>query len=267
MQFHPPLLPGTLVRRYKRFFADVLLDSGQEVVSHCVNPGSMLGCFNPGWRCWVTPRTEPHLKLKYTLELIKVPDALVGVNTALPNALVEEALRGNQVPAVPVRGELRREFRWNEATRFDFQLTGDGPETLLEVKNVTLAEGGTGYFPDSVSTRALKHLDELALAKESGRRAVLLFWVNRSDCLRVRPAEWIDPDYARGLRRAAVAGVEILGVAAKVSTTGIVAGTPVAVDLSPMDSWGDPPLASMAAVAAKAAAKKKVRSLESGVRS
>ena len=207
----PPLLEGTLLRRYKRFLADVRLADGQQHVVHCPNPGSMKRCAPEGGRVWVSRSSNPRRKLPLTWELVEEGGALVNVNTARANPVVAEALAADGVPELRGSDEVQAEVRYGEGTRFDFALRFGERTCFLEVKSVTLGDTpGLSIFPDSVTKRGQKHLRELVHAKRAGHRAVLLFAVGRDDTRRVRPADEIDPEYGRQLRAAADAGVELL---------------------------------------------------------
>ncbi|WP_404344641.1 DNA/RNA nuclease SfsA [Vreelandella venusta] len=216
MMTYPGLVPGTLLRRYKRFLADVRLDSGEEVVAHCPNTGSMKAVNVPGCRVWLSPSNNPKRKLEWTWEWIELPEpnggaALASVHTGRANGLVEAAINAGEIAPLTGYQTLKREVRVGEA-RLDFRL--DDPEkgaTYVEVKQVTLKEeDGHGYFPDSVSVRGTKHLHTLAALAEQGKRAVLLFCVAHEGIADVAPAAHIDPTYAAALADAVEAGVEVL---------------------------------------------------------
>ena len=212
MQFPQPLQPGLLVQRYKRFFADVLLDDGAEVTTHCPNPGAMLGMNQPGSRVWVSRSDAAKRKLPHTLELIEVGGALIGVNTLLPNRLAAEALAAGLIGELGGYASIRREVKYGEASRVDFLLEHpERPPCWLEVKGVTLMRSnGLAEFPDCVTARGLKHLGDLTHKVEAGERAVLLFVAQRADCTRFCAAADLDPAYAAGLVAAAERGVEVL---------------------------------------------------------
>ena len=234
MNFLPPLQRGTLLRRYKRFLADVLLESGEEVVAHCPNPGSMKTCAEPGWTAWVSPSTNPKRKLKWTLELIESPEDLILVNTARPNAIVEEAIQRGTIPTLDAYSTLRREVRYGTNSRIDILLEKAGqPDCYVEVKNVTmLHDEYTASFPDSVTKRGTKHLEELVSMAQSGHRSVLFFLVSRTNIRRMVPAEQIDPIYAKTLRWASENGLEIMAHCAEISSKGVEVGPSVPVILS-----------------------------------
>jgi len=207
-----PKARGRLIRRYKRFFADVLLDDGREVVSHCPNPGAMLGLNTPGLVVWVSAADGAKRKLGWTLELVEADGGLVGINTLLPNRLVAEALAADAIPELAGYAEHRREVRYAAASRVDFLLTGPNrAPCFLEVKNVPLRRtGALAEFPDCVAARSARHLQDLAAEVAGGARAVALFVVQRTDCEAFAACADLDPKFAQGLEAASAAGVEVL---------------------------------------------------------
>ena len=219
MRLPQPLLHGHLVARYKRFFADVQLDDGREVVGHCPNPGAMLGLNTPGLGVWISASTNPKRKLAWSLELVEADGGLVGINTLLPNSLVAEALAADRLEALTGYKIHRREVRFGEASRVDFLLQSPGrPDCWLEIKNVHLRRTGTlAEFPDCVAARSAKHLRELTARVAAGDRAVQLFIVQRTDCDHFAACSEFDPAYATGLIAAADAGVEVLCYACDIS--------------------------------------------------
>jgi sugar fermentation stimulation protein A len=232
MEFQSPLIPGRLIRRYKRFLADIELDSGETVTAHCANPGAMLGLNMPGLKVWVEPNDDPKKKLKYGWRLIELEDDWVGIDTAVPNKVVGEALRAGHIPEFTAYSGVRPEVPYGANSRVDFLLTGAGqPDAYVEVKNAHLMrQPGLAEFPDSVTKRGAKHLDELAAMVAQGQRAVMLYCVQRTDCDRLALADDLDPVYAAAFGRARAAGVEVMAWACAISTGGITLDRPVRID-------------------------------------
>lgn len=224
MQFQTPLIRATLVRRYKRFLADVILPDGSEVTAHCANPGAMTGLKDEGTQIWVEPNDNPKRKLNYSWKLVCLEGGNhVCIDTAMPNAVVEEALRAGQVPELSGYDTLKREVTYGQNSRIDFFLTGHGkPDTYVEVKSVTLRRnGGLAEFPDSVTKRGTKHLNELSDMVRLGHRAVMLYVVHRTDCTKVSIAADIDPDYASACDQACADGVQMLCYGTVISPDGV----------------------------------------------
>jgi sugar fermentation stimulation protein A len=237
VQFPAPLVPGTLLRREKRFFAYVRLDDGREVVAHTTNTGRMTGCSAPGSRVWLSPADRPERKLKWTWELVEVaPGVKLGVNTVLTNRVAEEAILDGTIGALSGYATLRREVRYGqERSRIDLLLQDDArPDCWIEVKSATLlAAAGRAEFPDAPTERGRKHLRELASMVRAGDRAVLLFVVLRGDAEVVAPADSVDPEYGAELRRAAAAGVELMAWRGEVTVEGIALVKALPVELEP----------------------------------
>jgi len=209
MRLPAPLLPGRLLRRYKRFLADIELDDGRTVTAHTPNTGSMKQCAVPGHRVLISASDNPERKLPYTLELIRVNGHWVDTHTHRANRVVEEGLRMGWIAGLEGY-DVTPEFRYGQS-RLDFMLQRGDERVLVEVKNVTLCcDGNVACFPDAVTTRGQKHLRELAHAAASGDRAVILFLVQRGEAQAFTPADAIDPEYGRLLRQVAAEGVEIL---------------------------------------------------------
>jgi len=222
MRFPSPLLRGTLIQRYKRFLADVLLDNGQVVTAHCTNTGSMTGCKTPGSPVYLSRSNKEGRRLAYTWEMIEVDGTWVGINTLLPNCLVAEAVEAGMIRELHGCTTLRREVCTRQGTRLDLCLKSSHGSCFVEVKNVTLAIDGTAAFPDAVSERGVKHLKELTRLRRKGHRAAVVFVIQRNDCSAFRPADEIDEEYGRCLRRAIRAGVEALPYWARVTPGEIV---------------------------------------------
>ena len=225
MRFQTPLEPARLIRRYKRFLADIRLDDGREVTAHCANPGSMMGLAEPGMKIWVEPNDDPKKKLRYGWRLVDHENGhFTGVDTSVPNRALKAALMAGKVPglAAPM---VRPEVKYGANSRIDFLLSGDGPDTYVEVKSVTLCrEAGLAEFPDARTARGLKHLQELSKVAQGGARAVMLYLVQRTDCDRVGIAGDIDPAYADGLAKAQTAGVDVLAFDCRISPQEITLG-------------------------------------------
>jgi len=223
MDFPEPLLRGRLLRRHKRFLADVALEGGDSVVAHCANPGSMLGLAKPGAEVWLSPARNPARKLKYSWELTLADGHLVGINTGVPNGLVAEAIAAGQVPELAGYSGQRREVRYGKNSRIDILLEDAGrPPCYVEVKNVHMKRGPeAAEFPDSVTARGAKHLAELAEVAAAGGRAVMFYLVQRGDCSRLEIAADIDPAYDKALRTALSQGVEALCYSCRLSPRAI----------------------------------------------
>ncbi len=224
MRFDQPLETGALVRRYKRFLADVVLDaSGEETTVHVPNPGAMLGLDAPGSRVWMQRSASPTRKLPLSLTLVEADGGLVGLDTLLPNRLAAEALANGVIEELHGYPGVRREVRYGEASRIDFLLEADNRSACwLEVKNCHLMRTrGLAEFPDCKAARSAKHLRELITMREQGDRAVVLFVVQRTDCEAFSACAELDPAFAAGLEVAADAGVEVLVYACDVSAAGV----------------------------------------------
>ncbi len=230
MHFQSPLTEARLLRRYKRFLADVALSDGSEITVHCANPGSMMGVAPEGARCWISLSPNKARKLPYSLELVEVtefdPPTLIGINTNNPNKIAAEAMNRRAIPELAGYETLRTEVKYGEEkSRIDILLEDARKGTCyVEVKNVHLRrrEDGLAEFPDCVTTRGAKHLRELINMVHQGHRAVMLYIVQRTDCNAFSPAEDLDPAYAQGLRDAAAAGVELLCYDCDITTSEII---------------------------------------------
>lgn len=221
MDFPQPLTRARLVRRYKRFFADVVLDDGTEITAHCPNPGAMLGLNVEGQSCWLSKSADPKRKLAHTLEMVEADGALTVVNTLHPNKLVAEALAAGAIPELCGYATHRREVPYGAASRIDFLLERPAApveRVWLEVKGVTLSRAtGLAEWPDCVSARGARHVQELAEKAAAGDRAVVLFVIQRADCDRFSVCTDLDPAFCRALGAAQESGVEVLAYSCAVS--------------------------------------------------
>ncbi|WP_075184944.1 DNA/RNA nuclease SfsA [Teredinibacter haidensis] len=224
MHFEPPLIKARLLKRYKRFLADVVLDNGEELTVHCPNTGSMKNCIVENSTCYLSDSNNPKRKYRYTWELATTPDGnLARINSATANALVAEAIEGGVIAELSGYPSLQREQKYGqEGSRIDLLLLSEAQRCYVEVKSVTLAvDDRQGLFPDAVSSRASKHLRELMAMRRQGYRAVLFYCVQHTGIDRVSPADEIDPEYGRLLRDAVSAGVEVLAYRADISPESI----------------------------------------------
>jgi len=231
MRFKSRLIRGTLIQRYKRFLADVRLANGEVVTAHCTNTGSMMGCKEPGSVVYISRSDNLNRKLLYTWELINANNTWVGINTMHPNRLVPEAVEAGVIAELIGYPTIRREVKVSAHSRLDLCLEGANGNCFVEVKNVTLAVNGTAAFPDAVSERGTKHLKELMRLRRQGHRAAIVFVIQRGDCEYFRPADEIDQEYGRWLRRAINAGVEALPYRAKVTPKEILLTEKIAVKI------------------------------------
>jgi len=230
MRFQTPLIRGHLVRRWNRFLSEVTLDSGDTVRAHCPNPGAMLGLTAPGLPVWVEPNDDPGRKLGHGWRLAELPGGhWAGIDTSVPNRVVGEALRARAVPELAAYGTVRPEVRYATRSRVDFLLSEPGlPYAYVEVKNVHLRrDGDWAEFPDCVTVRGARHLDDLAGMVAEGHRAVMLYLVQRTDCARLRLARDLDPAYGTAFDRAAAAGVETLAWDTAISPGGVSIRAPL----------------------------------------
>jgi len=228
MKFKKQLIHGRLVKRYKRFLADVILDDGSLVMAHCTNSGSMLSCLEENAEVWLSPADDPKRKTRFTWEMIRIDGDWVGINTSNPNALAMEWVGSGLIPGLEGLTGLRREVKW-EDSRFD--LYGEYAESnsgakseracFIEVKNVTLKDGDRALFPDAVTERGRKHLNTLIRVKKAGMRAVMLYVVQRMDVRIFSPARTIDPTYGKALDEAVRNGVEVIVVQARITPQSI----------------------------------------------
>lgn len=231
MRFQTELIPARLIRRYKRFLADCILeDGGAEVTAHCANPGSMMGLAEPETRIWLEPNDDPKKKLKYGWRLVDHENGhFTGVDTSVPNRALKTALMAREVPQLANYSLVRPEVKYGKNSRIDFLLSApDLPDAYVEVKSVTLCRTkGLAEFPDSVTARGAKHLAELAEVARQGHRAIMLYLVQRTDCDRFDLARDLDPEYAKAYALAAAAGVETLCLSTNISPQGVTIAAPL----------------------------------------
>lgn len=226
MIFNIGLTPATLTRRYKRFLADVVLDDGSTMTVYCPNTGSMRSCSEPGSRVYLSRSANLKRKYPYTLEMVNSGDCWIGVNTGLTNQLVVEAVKGGKITELGKVETVYTEIKVSSRSRLDLMVETGGRQVYIEVKNCSLVEDGVAMFPDAVTARGTKHLLELAELVKQGHGGAILYLVQRADARIFKPADHIDPDYARVLRAVSRKGVEILVYQADVQPEGIeVAGS------------------------------------------
>ncbi len=223
MRFPSPLTEGRLVRRYKRFLADIELQGGETVTAHVANPGAMTGLAEPGMRVFLSRSDSKTRKLAWSWELVEADGTLVGINTAHPNGIVADAIASGDIPELAGYDLLRREVKYGVNSRIDILLIGAGrPDAYVEVKNVHLSrQKGLAEFPDSVTARGTKHLGELASMVVAGHRAAMLYLVHRGDCTRFSLARDVDPVYGAAFDKAQAAGVEMLAYGCRVTREGV----------------------------------------------
>ena len=221
MIFPAPLDPGILLKRYKRFLADVRLRDGTEITIHCPNSGSMLSCSRPGSAVYISRSASPRRKYPFTLEMIKEDSTWIGVNTSLTNHIVVEGIENGDIPELRHPDSIRREVKVSAASRLDVLLTKGTRDIFMEIKSCTLAVDSCAMFPDAVTSRGTRHLRELADLVKQGREGILFFLVQRLDANSFRPAAHIDPVYARTLAEVHSQGVRILVYQAEVLPEGI----------------------------------------------
>jgi sugar fermentation stimulation protein A len=235
MKFPAPLIHGRLIKRYKRFLADVILDSGETVTATCPNTGSMIGLAEPGLGVWLSESDSPSRKYRHTWELVETDadgaPCLVGINTNHPNRLVSEAIAAGAIPELSGYASLRREVKYGLASRIDILLEDPAKGlAYVEIKNVHLSRApGLAEFPDSVTERGVKHLRELTAMVQEGHRAVMLYLIQRAEAEAFDLAPDIDPAYAGAFDAARAAGVEALAYRCHMSPSEIVLGTAVPI--------------------------------------
>jgi sugar fermentation stimulation protein A len=223
MQFTEPLLEGKLIKRYKRFLADIELADARVITAYTPNTGSMKGCCETGFKVWLSKSQNTHRKYPYTWELVETaPGNLVGINTGLSNKLVIEGIKNCRISELQGYKQIKTEVTYGrENSRIDILLSSGEKHCYVEVKNVTMVENTTAYFPDAISARGSKHLRELTEMVRQGHRAVLLFCIQRNDAVCLQTADFIDAVYGKTFRLARAAGVEAYAYTATVSISGI----------------------------------------------
>ena len=221
MKFNETLIAGEFIKRYKRFFVDVKIGK-EEVVAHCPNTGSMMGLIKKGNKVWLSKSNNPKRKLKYTLQIIEDQNTKVGINTHLTNKIVFDALSKRKIKNFKNLDKIQQEVRFGKNTRFDFLITEKNKKTFIEVKNVTLSrQNDIAEFPDAITSRGLKHIQELLKAKKKGFEIYLFFVIQRNDCSKFELAKDIDPEYCELLLKAVKKNLKILCYDCKFSTKGI----------------------------------------------
>ncbi len=232
MKFSEPLLKGFLIKRYKRFLADVRLSDNGLLTAHCPNSGSMKTCQEPGWPVMLSDSNNPKRKLRYTWEMVHNGICWIGINTHLANRIAREAIESGTIEELTGYSGIRAEVKYGQNSRIDLLLSGNGASCYVEIKNVTLVEeDGHYYFPDAVTERGRKHLGELEEMVRRGHRAVMLFVIQRSDGDIFKPADHIDPKYGTALRQAVENGVEVLAYRAEVTPQEISVKNKIEVQL------------------------------------
>jgi sugar fermentation stimulation protein A len=229
MRFPAPLIEARLIRRYKRFLADVELADGTATTVHCANPGAMTGLAAPGMRVLLSRSDSKTRKLPLSWELVEADGGWVGINTAHPNRLVEEAIAAGTIGELAGYDTVRREVRYGRNSRIDLLLCGAGrADAYVEVKNVHLSRApGLAEFPDSPTARGTKHLAELTDMVATGHRAVMVYLVQRGDCVAFRLAADVDPAYSAAFARARAAGVETIAYACRIDVDGVAVDRPL----------------------------------------
>ena len=231
MQFKTNLIKGKLLKRYKRFLADVMLEDGTEVITHCPNPGSMLGLASAGTSVWLEPNNDPKKKLKYGWRLVEQQDRMVCIDTSIANIVVKEALQKREILELSYQ-DFKPEVKYSDNSRIDFLLSSSSQQTYLEIKSVTLMrEKGIVEFPDSITKRGSKHLEDLSKMVTSGYQSTLLFLCMRSDASRVRIAADLDSIYDATIRAALASGVRLICYDTHVTKFGVRLGKPLLIEI------------------------------------
>lgn len=231
MQFKTNLIKGKLLKRYKRFLADVILDDGTEVVAHCPNPGSMMGLAKAGSTVWLEPNNDPKKKLKYGWRLVEYQDRMVCIDTSIANSVIREALKKKEISELSYQ-DFKSEVKYSENSRIDFLLRLSDRHIYLEIKSVTLMRNkGIAEFPDSITKRGSKHLKDLSKMATAGHQSVLLFLCMRSDVRRVQIAADLDSIYNTNIKAALKSGVQLICYDTEVTKFGVSLGKPIVVEI------------------------------------
>lgn len=231
MRFEQTLIPGILLKRYKRFLADIQIKSGEIVTAHCTNSGSMKSCLEANAPVYISPAKNPSRKTKFTWEMIYINDNWIGINTMIPNVIAYESIVQEKIKKISGYRKVVREVKFGDS-RFDLFAEKENEKCFIEVKNVTLKEGRFARFPDAITTRGKKHLETLIEVRKNGIRAVMLYIIQRSDVEIFGPAWNIDPDYSQSLLKASQNGVEIITLRVKVSPTKIIIDKELPINLA-----------------------------------
>ncbi len=218
MKLNQKIQKAKILKRYKRFLADVELENDEIITVHVPNTGRMTTCWAPGWDCIISDSENPNRKYRYTLEMTNNGNTWIVANTNIPNSLAEYFIENKQIPSLDNYDSIRREVKYGENSRIDLLLERGDEKCFVEVKNTTLVEEGIAYFPDAPSDRAIKHLRELTAEVKNGNRAVMLYLITRDDAESFSPANHIDPRYGKELNKAVKGGVEVIPVLCNVNS-------------------------------------------------
>ena len=218
MRLNKKTQKAKILKRYKRFLADVELENGEVITVHVPNTGRMTTCWAPGWDCIISDSENPTRKYRYTLEMTHNGNTWIVANTNIPNSLAEDFISNKKIPSLNNYDSIRREVKYGENSRIDLLLERGDEKCFVEVKNTTLVENGIAYFPDAPSDRAIKHLKELVQEVKNGNRAVMLYLITREDANSFSPANHVDPRYGTELKNAIENGVEVFPVLCNVNS-------------------------------------------------
>lgn len=241
MNFNPPLIRGTLIKRYKRFLADITLDDGSNITASVPNTGSMLGLTEPGSRVWLSVNNDGKRKYPHALQLVEADGTIVGINTHLPNRLTEEAIKAGMIDDLATYNSIKREQKYGQNSRIDFLLEDEQKgKAYVEVKNVHFVRSkGLAEFPDTVTERGAKHLRELAMMVRQGHRAIMVYLIQRNDCEKLQLCRDMDLNYCHEFDRAVAAGVEAFAIRCHISAKAIVPEKLVPIDEAVLYGNGD----------------------------